>query len=46
MKLKFIKLRMILNIILNRPVICNSIFRGEIIFLSGKGIISNNKFVD
>lgn len=43
MKKKFLKLRMIWNIIRDRGVICNNEFKGGFHLLSEKCIIANNK---
>ncbi len=39
--MRFLKLRLIWNIIRGRPVICNCEFRGGFTFLSENGIIAN-----
>ncbi len=44
--MKFLKLRMIWNIIRNRPVIANNIFKGGFAVLNEEGIISNNKIYE
>ncbi len=45
MKKRFLKLRMIWNIIRGRGVISNNIFKGDFTLLSEKCIISNNKMI-
>ena len=42
---KFLKLRLIWNIIRRRPVICNATFRGGFTLVSENGYIVNNTFI-
>jgi len=43
--MRFLKLRLIWNVIRGRPIIANNTFEGTIKVLSEKVIISNNKMV-